>query len=543
MQTNTADLVIVNGDVRTMAGDETQQALAIRDGRIVFTGTTQAVRELSGPKTEVIDARGNTVLPGFIDAHCHWGLAAKTMATSVYVGTPPLRSLAELIELGRARAAATPPGEWVLLQGSAFQNDFIADRRFPGLAELDQISMEHPVLYRAALHTVVLNRRGLEVSYIDADTTPPPGCEIELDPQTGHPTGVLQEMWGYLPLPVPDADTIRAGLASLAREHLLRHGVTTVHEIWDSAQVLGVQSELVAAREVPLRVNAYGWVPLGGTIERICGGVIGGVTTDPDWFRLKGVKLFADGGTSSRTAALSEDYCDKPGARGELTYSDDELGDLIATAERAGVQIMVHAAGDRSYDQVLRLYEAVGVSSYTDRGPHRIEHCGNHSWTDEFAQRCLRLGVLPVPNVSFISNYGEVWPRSLGAARTERMVPLRSMFDAGLPVPGTSDTTGGALIGMSPMHNIWRAVTRRSYSGGPVSPDEAISLDQALTMYTRNGALAAGDLATRGTLERGKLGDVVLLSRCLSDVPDDELGTVAVDATVVGGLVGHRASA
>jgi predicted amidohydrolase YtcJ len=263
---------------------------------------------------------------------------------------------------------------------------------------------------------------------------------------------------------------------------------------------------------------------------------VDGVETEPDWLELRGVKLFADGGTSSYTAAFHQDYPSRPGHAGKLSYDDAEMEDLIGTAHRAGVQILVHACGDRAQDQVLRAFEKVAAGSPPER-PHRMEHLGNTLWDGDRAAWCRRAGVLPAPNCEFIWNYGEFWPGALGADRARKCVPLRSMLDAGFEVPGTADTTGGALVTLSPLHNMWRAVTRKTFRDRVIDPEERISIGEALTMYTRSAAIAGGCGASRGTLEKGKLGDLVMLSTDVDRITPDELEDVRVAHTVVGGQV------
>ena len=265
-------------------------------------------------------------------------------------------------------------------------------------------------------------------------------------------------------------------------------------------------------------------------------GQVEGVEPEPDWIELSGVKLFADGGTSSYTAAFHDAYPGRPGHVGALCYSDAEMEALIGTAHQAGAQILVHACGDRAQDQVLRAFEKMAPRGQSDR-PHRIEHGGNTLWDEARAAWCRRAGVSPVPNCEFIYNYGEFWQGALGPARARRCVPLRSMLDAGFEVAGTADTTGGALITLNPLHNMWRAVTRTTFRGRVIDPDERITVDEALTMYTRSAAIAGGHGGSRGTLEVGKLGDLVVLSADLDAIRPDELQAVRVTHTVVDGRV------
>jgi predicted amidohydrolase YtcJ len=168
---------------------------------------------------------------------------------------------------------------------------------------------------------------------------------------------------------------------------------------------------------------------------------------------------------------------------------------------------------------------------------HRLEHGGNVLWTAARAARCKQLGISPVPNVGFIHIYGEFWPSVFGEARARARVPLRTMLDQGFEIAGSSDTTGGDLVMMNPFHNMWAMITRQSYKGNVLDAEEAIDLDEALTVYTRNGAIAGRYLDSRGTLEIGKLADVVIASADLHAIPIDEIRHVKADCTIVDGVI------
>jgi predicted amidohydrolase YtcJ len=252
------------------------------------------------------------------------------------------------------------------------------------------------------------------------------------------------------------------------------------------------------------------------------------------------VKLFVDGGTSAHTAAFYEEYLDAPGRRGALCYELEQLTAHIREAHAAGAQVALHAAGDLAQDVSLAAFELAGVRPELDLRP-RIEHGANTAWTGWRSAWCRRLGVLPVPNLGFIYNYGEFWPRSLGE-RGKRCVPLRTLLDEGFPVPSSSDTTGGDPRLLSPFHNIWCAVTRKTFTGRTIDPEQRIAPEQALAMYTRHAAHAAFWERSRGTLEVGKLADVVVLDRDLDGVADEQLDQVGVEHTIVDGRVVYSAS-
>jgi hypothetical protein len=539
--TEPADLLVVYGDVRTMDPRRPRaEALAARGGRIVALGSNAELQGMRGPHTETIDARGATVLPGLIDAHGHFGHVARSMAAAVDCRTPPVSSIADILDRAAARARAVAPGTWILLQGTTFQDELIADGRFPTPAELSAVSAEHPIVYRSSLHHVVANRCALALAGIDADTVEPPGAHIERDPASGEPTGVLAEMFDRLPIPPATEAQLAASIHRVAWDSYLAHGVTSIQEIWDSVEPMRLLARAVRAREIPLRVRGLGWVPLAGPLAEVAAGAIGDVELEPEWFEGGAVKLFADGGTSSHTAAFYEEYLDAPGRRGALNYELGELAELIAAAQQVGAQVAVHAAGDLAQDVTLAAFELAGTTPGADLRP-RIEHGANTAWSARRSEWCKRLGVLPVPNLGFIHNYGEFWPRSLGERRSRDCIPLRTLLDAGFEVPGTSDTTGGDPRLLNPFHNIWCAVTRETFAGHTIDPAQRIAREEGLRMYTRFAAHAGHWESSRGMLAPGMLADVVVLGLPLEEVEDMNLGAVTVAYTIVDGRIVYTA--
>jgi predicted amidohydrolase YtcJ len=536
------ELIIVNGDVRPMTpGGERFEALATDGGRVVALGATHEIEALAGRNTVVLDAGGRTVLPGFIDAHTHLGLVAQSFAIGVDCRSPTVRSVTEIAERAAARARTVPRDTWLLLQGTTFQDELVEEGRFPTPDELTAASADHPIVYRSSLHHTIANRRALELAGIDENTPEPPSGRIERD-ETGRPTGVMAEMFDRFPIPEPTGADIAGSVLDVGHNLYLANGVTSIQEIWDSRDVLAMIAEKVRSRELPLRVKAYGWVPLAGTLEEVSARGLGGVDEEADWLEYGGVKLFFDGGTSAHTAAFYDDYLDAPGTRGALTGAPEELMRQLGRAHAHGAQVMVHAAGDRAYDVMLDAVEQAHRAHPRDDARHRIEHGANVAWSTERTQRSLRLGVLPAPNVGFIRTYGEFWEKALGAERARPCVPLATLLAAGHPVPGTSDTSGGDPSLLDPLRNMDTALQRITVGGRPVDPEERIDVEQALEMYTRHAAWAGRTESSRGTLETGKLADVVVLSERLRDDARDAFADVRVHHTIVGGRIVHTAA-
>jgi predicted amidohydrolase YtcJ len=536
-----AQLLILGGDVRTMSPSAPRaEALATHAGRILAIGTTAELENLRGPGTVVLDARGATVLPGLIDAHGHFGQMARSMAGAVDCRTPPARSIADILDSARERASSVPPGTWILLQGTTFQDELLAEHRFPTPQELTDVSTDRPIVYRSSIHNLVVNRCALGLAGIDRNTADPPGARIERE-SSGEPTGVLAEMFDRFPIPEPTDSELRGSVADVAWRHYLAHGVTSIQEIWDSSNMMRLLGRAVREREIPLRVRGFGWVPLAGSLDEVAAGAIADIPLEPDWFEGGGVKLFLDGGTSSHTAAFYEEYLDAPGNRGALTYELPELIEHIRDSHAAGAQVALHAAGDLAQDIALAAFELAGARADADLRP-RIEHGGNTAWNARRTAWCKRLGVLPVPNLGFIHNYGEFWPRALGARRSRECVPLRTLLGEGLPIPGTSDTTGGDPRLLNPFHNMWCAIMRETFTGRTIDPDQRITREQALTMYTRFAAYAGHWEGCRGTLEVGKLADIVVLEQAMDDVSDQDFAELTAAHTIVNGELVYSAS-
>lgn len=534
-----AELLLI-GDIRTMRPDgSSARGLAARGGRIVALGDARELAHLRGPETVVLDAGGRTVLPGLIDAHGHFGHVARSMASAVDCRTPPAGSVADILQRAAERARSVAAGTWILLQGTTFQDELLTERRFPTPDELSAVSTDRPIVYRSSIHHLVVNRCALALAGIDRDTAEPPSARIERD-SDGEPTGVLAEMYDRLPIPPSTEAELAESISRVAWRDYLANGVTSIQEIWDSAQAMRLLGRAVADGEIPLRVRGYGWVPLAGSVAEVASGAIADAPLTPGWFEGGGVKLFVDGGTSAHTAAFYDEYLDAPGRRGALCYELEQLTAHIREAHSAGAQVALHAAGDLAQDISLAALQLAGASPELDLRP-RIEHGANTAWNDWRSAWCRRLGVLPVPNLGFIYNYGEFWPRSLGD-RGRGCVPLRTLLDAGFPVPSSSDTTGGDPRLLNPFHNMWCAIARRTFTGRTIDPEQRISREQALAMYTRNAARAGFWEDSRGTLEIGKLADAVVLDRKLDEALDEDFERIGVAHTIVDGQLVYSAS-
>ena len=514
------DTLFVNGTLWTGAGErQGQTALAVAGARIVAVGTDDDVLNLRRPGTRVVDLAGQTLLPGFVDAHAHIWKIGHLLTTLL-----DLRGAGSLADLGariRAKAAALPAGAW--LHGRGYNEARFPEGRGPTRRDLDAIVADRPVvLMRTCAHIVACNSRALEAAGIGRDTLPPPGGEIERDAD-GEPTGVLSERAMGLVLqrlPPPTAADY-AAMITAALRHQLSRGITSTNDAGVAPDLLDVYRRLDADGQLPARVNvmALGIVDGAGAVPL-------GEQTVTDRLRVDTVKFFADGGLSGATAALGMPYRHAD-TRGVLRMDDDEFLQLAREAHDAGWRLATHAIGDVAIDQVLRVYEALG------RGPrrHRIEHFGLPD-PDHLA-RAARLGLIVVPQTIFVRALGRNFRHYLPDRLLARAYPVRRMIDAGMTVALSSDAP--VVEDDSPLAGIEAALCRRDDEGHAIAPDESITLDEALDAYTRGGAIASGDEADRGQLRAGQRADLAVVSGNLLTTPPEALTSLHVTQTWVDG--------
>ncbi len=497
-------------------------ALAIRGGRIVAAGSLGEVEAAADRSTRRIDLGGRVVVPGFDDAHTHvWKVG------QLLTGMADLRgadSLGELVRRLREAAAALPPGGW--LQGRGWNEARMVEGRRPTREDLDRAVPDRPVyLTRTCGHIGVASTSALRVAGVDRMTQPPPGGEIVHD-AAGEPTGELHETALSLVtrhIPEPTAPEYETMVLAAARHHVSL-GITSATDAGCAPELLEVYRRLDGEGRLPWRVNAMALrTPLGGT--RVYPLPERWVSTR---LRIDSVKLFADGGLSGATAALSIPYrCSEH--RGLMRLTPDELFELAGEAHRAGLRIGIHAIGDVAIEAVLDLFERLQGGA---AGPgHRIEHFGLPS--PEQLARAARLGVVAVPQAIFLDELGTNFRRYLPDPLVPRAYPLRSMLRAGLVVALSSDAP--VVKDDDPLTGMRAAVLRAGPGEEPIAAGEALTTAEALSAYTLGGALATGDGAGRGRLSPGCVADLAVLSGDPLGVPAEELASIRVEETWLGG--------
>jgi predicted amidohydrolase YtcJ len=546
-----ADIVLVAGRVLTMAdAGEPAEIVAIADGRVVGTGPRAALGRFSQAGTRILDLGDRTLVPGFVDPHAHGEVGARTLSTTIDCRAPSCGSVADVLEVFRESLSQAREG-WLIGQGNLFLDQKLAEGRLPTREELDRVSTDVALALRAGGHVTVLNTRALELSGIDRGYRPPEGSVtgkpiVETAAASGEPTGVVKEMDNLLPFPELDSSSLREALCDGLRQLFTRRGVTCVGEISETVAGLRSMDALQQAGQLPMRIAVYLWAPGTVSLEQAC--------RWPDVFRfgspesvlsIRGVKLFADGGYSAASAAVKCDYVGHPGWNGALALTQEDVADALVRTGEAGLQLAIHANGDRAQEEVCAAIAAAGGAP-TGALRTRIEHAGNFlpdpgATTDAWR----RAGILPVPQPIFLYTFGDFFPVYLGEYGSRGRFPFRSLLDQGWRISGSSDVwTGSEEAATNPLFGIWCSVCRETYRGDTIDPEERISLEEALRMHTLDAAYALGREGELGSLEPGKLADCVVLDRDPLRSAADDLRTIEVDAVVLAGeLVYEREGA
>ena len=544
-----ADLIFHNGKVITVdARDTITDAIAITGNKVSSVGPASEVMALKGNETRLVNLAGRALLPGFNDAHTHLELTSLGLGLAVSCHTPPHESIDDILSTLREHAAGIPKGEWIIAQGSLFQDMRLREKRYPDRHDLDRVSTHHPILFKTSYHMVVVNSKVLEIAGITSGTPDPQGGIIERD-ASGQPTGRMKDMYHRLPVPMPDYETVKDAIRRTGHDRFLTNGVTTVQEKSETVAGLRAMRELIDSGDMPLRLSVYIHVPGTLPLDSVLNREIGDIEFDEEWFRLGGVKLFNDGGFSARAAALMEPYEGHPDITGKLGYADRELRRIVRKVHRSGLQLRMHTNGDRAIKQLIDTFETVfGIPAGVGDDAtlrHRAEHVGNVLLRDDLTiSRLASAKILPCPNPAFIYSVAEFIAPYLGPERSHPSFRFRTLLDAGFNVPGSSDCTGTDPWLVNPMFGIWCMVNRRSYSGDLLEPQEKVSVAEAIRIYTWNSAYSEFQEQVKGSIEEGKLADLVVLERDPLTAPEEALKDIRVDQTWVDGkLVYNRYAA
>jgi len=519
------DCVFVNARVITMDPKRPRaQAFAVRDGRIVTIGSTEAVRTGKNESTQVRDLKGMCVVPGLIDSHLHlvsYGLSLRS------IDLREARSIEDIKEAVRERVKLAKTGE--LVRGGGWDQDKLEERRYPTRTDLDEVSPRNPVvLSRVCGHVICLNSRALQLAKIDANSADPPGGEIVREWQTREPNGLLKEAaadlaWKAFPQPSEDQNMTAAELAC---SEFIKVGLTTVHFMSATLPEARALTRLRDGGRLPIRVRLYAaeddYEEMRAELK------------EDDMLRFCGVKLFMDGSLGGRTALLSRPYSDDPSTSGMETVDEGKAEGIFEAVHFQGLQLAVHSIGNEATKRALDLLQKAIDAHPREDHRHRIEHAS--VLTRELMDRIKRLGLIASVQPHFIISDSWVVKR-VGEERATGVYALKSIMDKGIPTAAGSDCP---VELPSPFLGMKAAVTRGEEEGielSAVTQNEKLSVEAALQIYTRGGAFASREEGLAGVLREGSYADFVVLSDDPTTCNPQNLDKVEVKMTVVGGRV------
>jgi len=540
-QSEQAETVFVNGNIYTMNERQPRaEAIAVKDDRIVFVGSNADAKKYQSPETKAVDLAGKTVVPGLTDSHCHiFGIGEREMNLNLEGANTLEGFLARVKE----RVAKTERGKWIT--GRGWIETFWKPPQFPARADLDKIAPDNPVfLTRADGHAAIANSAALRIAKIDKETQNPFGGEILRDKQTGEATGMLLDhAQGLVGKNVPgptEAERRDAFVVGVKREVSL--GWCEIQNAGSNLDDLPPMRQALEAGQCKLRVYNAVYAPGPAGAALLHDGPA--LNQYEHRFTQRTIKVVFDGALGSRGAALLEPYSDAPETSGYLTQKEAELQPIFEEALRKGVQIETHAIGDRANRLILDLYEkamkAVPPEQRKIREPRwRVEHAQILSAPD--IPRFAKLGVIASMQPSHAISDLFFAPSRLGKERLGGAYAWQTLLKSGAVVTGGSDAP---VERGEPMIELYAAVARKSIKGESADgwhPEQAVSREQALKMFTMSPAYAAFEEQDKGSLEPGKLADLTVLSKDIMKIPAPEILTTTCAMTVIGGEIVYDA--
>jgi len=508
-----ADLILTNANVITFEpGRPRAGAIAIKGDSILAVGTDNEMDEVKNKKTRIIDCAGKTLVPGFNDAHCHlYPLVRKLFSLDLSPGA--VRSIKEMKQIIRRKVQSTPEGRWI--NGTDYNEFYLTERRHPNRWDLDEVAPRHPIiLTHRSLHAAVLNSLALELVGINNEMEEPRGGIIDRDFETGEPNGILYEMGEYLRSKVPsnmaDQD-IEWGMSEIDRQ-FLSYGITSIGEASVSNDLAQWQTYLKLKKSRILKSRIYMMAGIAAIDEF----KQAALTTGSGDSELK---------VGSLKIVLSEAY-------GRLNLSQKELNQKVLEASQAGFQVAIHAVERSTFEAAVTALEYSQNQFPQSKIPNRIEHGSECS--PEIRSRLIDLRVAVVSQPPFIYYSGERYLAQVPLELQQWLYPFKSLMDAGIIVAASSDSP---VVPYNPLMGIYAAITRRTESGRTVLSEEAVSVGQALTMYTSNAARASLEEKIKGTLAPGKVADTVMLSADPFRSSPEIIKEIKVEMTVIGGEI------
>ncbi len=535
----TVERILINGRIHSIDRNfSTVSALAVRDGRVVATGSDEEMRSLAGPGTVIEDLDGATILPGLIDAHNH---LLSTSQVLQQVQLYDCRSIDEILDRVARRVRESAPGEWII--GKGWDESLLAEGRHPSRWEIDRVAPDNPVVLHRVWNKLTANSAAISAANVTRETPNPPADELyagsfERDPDTREPAGLFRDRAKELILrAVPEptdrqmADSIAFGCRAYSAV-----GITGVAEPGLGPRELRAYQSAHERGQLTVRTDmllgGWGFVPSSREPELkrwiremgVYSGFGDGI------LRLGGVKFMVDGGVGDRTARMNRSYEGEPGNRGQWAVDPEELSELVRWVHDLGWSIDAHTCGDAAQDLVVRAFVAAQQAAPNPALHHRVHHA--YVPTPETIHMMGQHQIPALVSNPFLVHLGESFVLSLGEERAARALPMASYLRAGVPLAGSSDSP---IADFNPWVGMYAAVARRTIKGRQFDLSEAISAQEALRSYTMGGAVAIGLQRQRGSLEPGKVADLIQVDRDPLRVDAEALRDTHVLRTMVAG--------
>lgn len=533
------DAIYLNGQIVTMDAEaRTVQAVAVRGDEIVAAGSSAEVGPMAGPGTRVVDLEGRTMTPGFYAPHDHFPWAGAIAVTTVNLNSPPMgpvENIEGLVDALRQKAAETPAGEWI--QGWGYDDTLLEDRRHPDRHDLDRVSTEHPIyISHTSGHLGVANTMALGMAGINAASEPPPGGVIRREADTGEPDGVLEETAAWMVMGIVPAATVEQKLDGFRRavRIYVEQGVTTTVITGGTAEnvadlQMAEREGLLSLRVVTMASKAAPGVPSPAE----AGGFVSGFGDTR--LKLGGIKIVQDGSNQGFTGYFTEPYHTPFNGdsewRGYPARSREDLTEMVKELHRAGYQIAIHGNGDAAIDDIIHAFREAQRDHPREDTRHRIEHCQmvRKDQLDEIAE----LGITPSFFVGHVFYWGDRHRDIfMGPERAAGISPLKSSIDRGIRFTVHDDTP---VTPVDPLQLIWVSVNRLTRSGQVLGPEERVTPLQAMRAMTIDAAWQNFEEDVKGSIEPGKLADLVILSDNPLTVDPLTIREIRVLETIVGG--------
>jgi predicted amidohydrolase YtcJ len=535
------DTVVLHGKVYTANGKQPwAEAIAIRGGKIVAVGTNAEIQKLTKPGTKFIDAAGRLVLPGFVDCHIHFIDGSLSLGR---VNLEGAKDVAEIQQRLRAYASEHPGNDWIL--GRGWNYAMFGAETLPNKKYLDEVFPNRPAFLEGYDgHTYWANSKALQLAGVTRDTLDPPNGIIVRDPASREPTGALKESAQGLIAKIVPKPTRGEKLAALRNgiHWANQNGLTRVHSAGQDFEELDLYDELRRHGDLSLRLYfAYFMDPPELRQKDLDAVEAARKKYHDEWIDTNTIKFMVDGVIESHTAAMLEPYTDDPSLKGKLFWDPAKYKAAVAELDKRGFQIFTHAIGDYGIRTALDAYENAERANHNQDRRFRVEHIETAASDD--IPRFGKLGVIasmqPLHSYPDVDTL-DVWARNIGPERASRAWVWKSIANAGGRIAFGSDWP---VVTLNPWEGVQTAVTRQTAEGKPAEgfvPSQRLTVGEAVNAYTIGAAFAGRRERTEGSLEPGKLADLVVVSQDIFEIDPHQIGQTRVITTIVGGRVVYQ---